>query len=161
MKWSTKFPVHHSWTSSKIFFPVSSTKTSSSVTSFPLPEMLFFNSSTVPQATNFPLLMIATRSQIRSTSSRSWDVSNTVVSCVSQVLRIYSCTCLFETGSSPVVGSSSSNKTGDVKRALAIATFCCIPREKSSSDWSNFPFGKPKHPNISIASLFAFLGHRP
>ena len=60
-----------------------------------------------------------------------------------------SCTSSFERGSSPVVGSSSSSSTGEVRSARASATFCCIPRERFSIDSPRRSAGKPTFSRIS------------
>ena len=52
----------------------------------------------------------------------------------------------FERGSSPVVGSSRSRSTGDVRSARAKATFCCIPRERFSI--ASPPCGPSRKPTL-------------
>jgi hypothetical protein len=54
------------------------------------------------------------------------------VSCSRCTRRMRSCTSRLERGSRPVVGSSSSSSAGEVSSARASATFCCMPRERSS-----------------------------
>ena len=44
--------------------------------------------------------------------------------------RMNACTSRFERGSRPVVGSSSSITTGEVRNDRATAIFCCCPRER-------------------------------
>ena len=58
--------------------------------------------------------------------------SRIVASWVARISRMKSCTSSFERGSRPVVGSSSRSRIGCVRSARASATFCCIPRERSS-----------------------------
>ena len=50
-----------------------------------------------------------------------------VASCSDRTSLMNSCTSSFDRGSSPVVGSSSSSRTGLVSSARASATFCCMP----------------------------------
>ena len=72
-----------------------------------------------------------------------------------------SCTSSFERGSSPVVGSSSSNRTGEVRSALARATFCCMPRDRFSMDSLRRSGGKPTSPRISGIAVRVWLGPIP
>ncbi len=67
----------------------------------------------------------------------------------------------FDTGSSPVVGSSRSNATGAVINALAIATFCCIPRDRFSNDTLTLLSGNPNRARISLALRNPSLGSSP
>jgi hypothetical protein len=60
-----------------------------------------------------------------------------------------SCTSSFDRGSRPVVGSSRSSSTGEVRRARARATFCCIPRERFSIGSPRRSAGKPTRSRIS------------
>jgi hypothetical protein len=52
-------------------------------------------------------------------------------------------------GSRPVVGSSSSSSVGEVMSARASATFCCMPRERSSIGALARRAGKPTASRIS------------
>ncbi len=102
-------------------------------------------------ATNSPLCITAIRSHSLSASCMSWVVRITVVSWVLRTSSTKSCTSRLDTGSSPVVGSSSSRATGAVIRARAIATFCCIPRERFSSGTVTFLCGNPSRSRIASA----------
>ena len=66
-----------------------------------------------------------------------------------RISRMNSCTSRFERGSSPVVGSSSSSSTGEVRSARASATFCCMPRERFSIGSPRRSAGNPTRPRIS------------
>ena len=71
-----------------------------------------------------------------------------------------SCTSSFERGSSPVVGSSSRSRTGEVRRPRASATFCCMPRERFSIGSPRRSGGKPTRSRISgIRSRVSAGGH--
>ena len=67
----------------------------------------------------------------------------------------------FERGSSPVVGSSSSSRTGEVSSARARATFCCIPRDRFSIASCRRPIGKPTRSRIWGIDFFVALGGMP
>ena len=82
-----------------------------------------------------------------------------VESCVRLRSRMNSCTSSFERGSSPVVGSSRSSSTGEVRRARARATFCCIPRDRFSIGSLRRSIGKPTLPRI--AGIFTRVSRGP
>ena len=67
----------------------------------------------------------------------------------------------FERGSRPVVGSSRSNITGEVSRARASATFCCIPRDRFSIGSRRRSWGKPTRVRISGILSFVSLRAHP
>ena len=75
--------------------------------------------------------------------------SRIVASWVRLTSRMNSCTSSFDRGSRPVVGSSSSNRTGEVRSARASATFCCIPRDRFIIDSVRRSGGKPTFERIS------------
>ena len=75
--------------------------------------------------------------------------SRIVESCTARISRMKPCTSSFERGSSPVVGSSSRSRTGEVRSARASATFCCIPRERFSMGSVRLSGGKPTRARIS------------
>ena len=89
------------------------------------------------------------RSASVSASARSWVQSRIVESWTARISRMNSCTSSFERGSRPVVGSSRSRRTGEVRSARASATFCCIPRERFSIGSVLRPEGKPTRSRIS------------
>jgi hypothetical protein len=72
-----------------------------------------------------------------------------VESCTALISRRKSCTSSFERGSRPVVGSSSRSSTGEVRRARASATFCCIPRERFSIGSVRRSGGNPTRSRIA------------
>ena len=69
------------------------------------------------------------------------------------------CTSCFERGSRPVVGSSSSRSTGEVSRARASATFCCMPRERFSIASLRRADGKPTRSRMT--GIFACVSRGP
>ena len=71
------------------------------------------------------------------------------------------CTSSFERGSSPVVGSSSSSSTGEVSRARASATFCCMPRDRCSSGSPRRSAGKPTRSRIGGIALARLARRHP
>ena len=82
-----------------------------------------------------------------------------VESCSARRRATNSCTSSFERGSSPVVGSSSSSNTGEVRRARASATFCCMPRDRFSIDSLRRDAGKPTRSRIT--GIFACVSRGP
>ena len=84
-----------------------------------------------------------------------------VESCTARISRMNSCTSSFDRGSSPVVGSSSRSRTGDVSSALARATFCCMPRDRFSIDSLRRSGGKPTLPRISGTAVRVWRGVIP
>ena len=83
------------------------------------------------------------------------------MSCVARTSRMKSCTSRRERGSRPVVGSSSSSSVGEVSSARASATFCCMPRERSSIGESERSAGKPTRPRISGTCVRVARGVSP
>ena len=71
------------------------------------------------------------RSHSASASSMSCVVRRIVASWSRCTSRTNACTSRLLRGSRPVVGSSSSISTGDVRNARATAIFCCWPRDSS------------------------------
>src|SRR5215211_1310191 len=94
--------------------------------------------------------MMPTRSQSSSASPMSWVQRRIEESCSSRMLRMNACTSRLLLGSSPVVGSSRSIRTGLVRSARARATFCCIPRERCSIGSSARLGAKPMFSRISL-----------
>jgi hypothetical protein len=68
---------------------------------------------------------------------------------------------LFDRGSSPVVGSSSSSSTGEVRKARAMATFCCMPRDSSSNGLSILLRSMPSRSSVSTVSRRTSAPVRP
>jgi hypothetical protein len=75
--------------------------------------------------------------------------SSVVVSCSRRISPMKPCTSRLARGSRPVVGSSSSSSVGEVSSARASATFCCIPRDRSSIGAPERRAGKPTAARIS------------
>jgi len=88
------------------------------------------SSSMRSTATRRPARSTATRVQVRSTSDRTWEEWNTVRP-ASPALRRSAKTSSRTSGSSPVVGSSSTSRSGSCCIAPIRPTFCFVPRELS------------------------------
>src|SRR6266487_1770064 len=80
----------------------------------------------VPTLSRRPSSRMATRSQVRSASSRYWVVKNTVVPCSRSCRRVPH-RALRDCGSSPVVGSSRNKTAGACTRAWARSRPWCSP----------------------------------
>mmetsp|Transcript_6055 Transcript_6055/g.11865 ORF Transcript_6055/g.11865 Transcript_6055/m.11865 type:complete len:201 (-) Transcript_6055:1794-2396(-) len=100
---------------------------------YPAPN-LFFRRSEVPRTRSFPRAMIPTISPRTSASS---------MECVTRTstrplfaVSIISHTCLLETGSIPVVGSSRKTIFGSPVRDIATESLRCIPPESCPANLS-------------------------
>jgi hypothetical protein len=102
-----------------------------------------------------------TRSASVSASARSCVQSRIVESWVVLISRMNSCTSSFERGSRPVVGSSRRRTTGDVSKARASATFCCMPRDSASIGSPRRSGGNPTRSRISGILSFVSLDVMP
>src|SRR5205823_13125212 len=120
-----------------------------------------FTSSTGSRKSSRPRSRIPTRSASVSASAMSCVQRRIVASCSVRTARMNSCTSSFERGSSPVVGSSSRSRTGEVRSALARATFCCIPRDRCSIDPPRRSGGKPTLARISGTAVRVWRGVIP
>ncbi len=89
------------------------------------------------------------RSQSRSASSMSWVVSRIATSSWRRTSATKLCTSRLLLGSSPVVGSSSSIRRGEVRNARATATFCCWPRDRCSMGSRRYRASRPRRSRIS------------
>ena len=105
--------------------------------------------------------MKAMRSQSSSASSMSCVVSRIVLSCSSLTCRTNACTSRFDRGSSPVVGSSSSISTGEVRNDLATAIFCCCPRDRWLIGSSARSHSKPRRARIPGSRRLISAGENP
>ena len=125
--------------------PVAAKNASSSVST---PKRRF-TSSTGSRKSSSPRSSRPMRSASASASAMSCVQRRIVASCSTRTSRMNSCTSSFERGSRPVVGSSSSSSTGEVRSARASATFCCMPRDRFSIDSLRRSAGKPTFSRIS------------
>ncbi len=90
------------------------------------------SSASVPDAATRPRSRMTTRSQTRSTSPIRWELSSTATPCErSDSTR--SRTSARPSGSSALVGSSSTTSSGRATSATARPSRCCMPLEKPPS----------------------------
>ena len=89
------------------------------------------------------------RSHSSSASSMSCVVSRIVTSSSRRTSATKLWTSRLLRGSSPVVGSSSSMRRGDVRNARATATFCCWPRDRCSMGSRTQRVSRPRRSRIS------------
>ena len=71
------------------------------------------------------------------------------------------CTSRFDRGSRPVVGSSSSISTGEVRNDRATAIFCCCPRDRWLIGSYALSTSKPRRSRISGTFTLISSGPSP